>query len=204
MAEKETKEKALDKMTVKELREIVKEIPDITGVHGMNKAELIDAVNKVKGTAEAPKEKAEAPKEKAEAPKEKVEAPKEKAETPKEKAETPKKKAETPKEKVEAPKEKAEAPKEKAEAPKEKAEAPKEKAETKKEKTETPKKKAETPEKTVETPKKIKGIFVKDIKSKIRSFKAERKAALEAKDKKMATIYRRRISRLKKKSRKAA
>jgi len=176
MAEKETKEKALDKMTVKELREIAKEIPDITGVHGMNKAELIDAVNKVKGTAEAPKEKAEAPKEKAEAPKEKVEAPKEKAE----------------------------APKEKAEAPKEKAEAPKEKAETKKEKTETPKKKAETPEKTVETPKKIKGIFVKDIKSKIRSFKAERKAALEAKDKKMATIYRRRISRLKKKSRKAA
>jgi outer membrane biosynthesis protein TonB len=155
MAEKETKEKALDKMTVKELREIAKEIPDITGVHGMNKAELIDVGNKVKGIAETPKEK--------------VEAPKEKVETPKEKKE-----------------------------------APKEKAETKKEKTETPKKKAETPEKTVETPKKIKGILVKDIKSKIRSFKAERKAALEAKDKKMATIYRRRISRLKKKSRKAA
>ena len=183
MAEKETKEKTLDKMTVKELREIAKEIPDITGVHGMNKAELIDAVNKVKGIAEAPKEKVETPKKKAETPKEKVETPKEKAETPKEKAE---------------------APKEKVETPKEKAETPKEKAETPKEKTETPKKKAETPEKTVEAPKKIKGIFVKDIKSKIRSFKAERKAALEAKDKKMATIYRRRISRLKKKSRKAA
>jgi Rho termination factor-like protein len=197
MAEKETKEKALDKMTVKELREIAKEIPDITGVHGMNKAELIDAVNKVKGIAEAPKEKAETPKEKAETPKEKTETPKEKAEAPKEKAEAPKEKAEAPKEKVEAPKEKVE-------TPKEKKEAPKEKAETKKEKTETPKKKAETPEKTVETPKKIKGVFVKDIKSKIRSFKAERKAALEAKDKKMATIYRRRISRLKKKSRKAA
>ena len=127
MADKETKEKALDKMTVKELREIVKEIPDITGVHGMNKAELLDALEKAK----------------------------EKAETPKEKAETPKEKAATPKEKA-------------------------------------------------ETPKKIKGIFVKDIKNKIRSFKAGRKAALEAKDKKMATIYRRRISRLKKKSRKAA
>ena len=127
MAEKETKEKTLDKMTVKELREIAKEIPDITGVHGMNKAELIDAVNKVKGIAEAPKEKADASKEKVETPKEKV-----------------------------------------------------------------------------ETPKKIKGISVKDIKNKIRSFKAGRKAALEAKDKKMATIYRRRISRLKKKSRKAA
>jgi len=183
MAEKETKEKTLENMTVKELREIAKEIPDITGIHGMNKAELLDAVNKVKGIAEAPKEKAETPKEKAE-------APKEKAETPKEKAETPKEKAETPKEKAEAPKEKAEAPKEKVETPKEKAEAPK--------------KKAETPEKAVETPKKIKGISVKNIKNKIRSFKAGRKAALEAKDKKMATIYRRRISRLKKKSRKAA
>ena len=204
MAEKETKEKALDKMTVKELREIAKEIPDITGVHGMNKAELIDAVNKVKGIAETPKEKVETPKEKAEAPKEKVETPKEKAETPKEKAETPKAKAEAPKEKAETPKEKAEAPKEKVETPKEKVETPKEKAEAPKEKTEAPKKKAEAPEKTVETPKKIKGILVKDIKKKIRSFKAGRKAALEAKDKKMATIYRRRISRLKKKSRKAA
>jgi tRNA uridine 5-carbamoylmethylation protein Kti12 len=141
MAEKETKEKPLDKMTVKDLREIAKEIPDITGVHGMNKAELLDAIEKAKGI---------------------VETPKEKAETPKEKAETPKKKAEAPKKKEETPKEKA------------------------------------------ETTKKIKGISVKDIKNKIRSFKAERKAALEAKDKKMATIYKRRISRLKKKTRRAA
>jgi hypothetical protein len=148
MAEKETKEKPLDKMTVKDLREIAKEIPDITGVHGMNKAELLDAIEKAKGIVETPKEKAETPKEKAEAPKEKAEAPKKKAEAPKEKAETPKKKA--------------------------------------------------------ETTKKIKGISVKDIKNKIRSFKAERKAALEAKDKKMATIYKRRISRLKKKTRRAA
>ena len=183
MAEKATKEKTLDNMTVKELREIAKEIPDITGVHGMNKAELLDAVSKVKGIVETPKEKAEAPKEKAE---------------------TPEKKAETPKEKAEAPKEKAEAPKEKAETPKEKAETQKKKVETQKKKVETPEKKVETPEKKVETPKKIKGIFVKDIKNKIRSFKAKRKAALEAKDKKMATIYRRRISRLKKKTRKAA
>lgn len=141
MAEKETKEKPLDKMTVKDLREIAKEIPDITGVHGMNKAELLDAIEKAKEIVETPKEKAEAPKEKAEAPKEKAE---------------------------------------------------------------TPKKKAETPKKKAETTKKIKSISVKDIKNKIRSFKAERKAALEAKDKKMATIYRRRISRLKKKTRRAA
>ena len=155
MAEKETKEKPLDKMTVKDLREIAKEIPDITGVHGMNKAELLDAVEKAK-----------------------------------EKAETPKEKAETPKEKAEAPKEKAETPKEKAEAPKKKAEAPK--------------KKAETPKKKVETLKEKKAGSVKDMKNKIRAFKAVRKAALEAKDKKKATIYRRRISRLKKKTRRAA
>ncbi|MBW2591236.1 MAG: Rho termination factor N-terminal domain-containing protein [Deltaproteobacteria bacterium] len=155
MAEKETKEKPLDKMTVKDLREIAKEIPEITGVHGMNKAELLDAIEKVKGIVETPKEKAETPKEKVETPKEKVETPKKKVEAPKEKAETPKEKVETPKKKVEAPKEK-------------------------------------------------KDRSVKDIKSKIRAFKAERKTALEAKDKKMATIYRRRISRLKKKTRRAA
>ncbi|MBW2251105.1 MAG: hypothetical protein JRF60_10890, partial [Deltaproteobacteria bacterium] len=85
-----------------------------------------------------------------------------------------------------------------------KEETPKKKVATPKEKAETPKKKAETPKKKAETPKKIKGISVKDIKNKIRSFKAERKAALEAKDKKMATIYRRRISKLKKKTRRAA
>ncbi|MBW2607499.1 MAG: transcription termination factor Rho [Deltaproteobacteria bacterium] len=134
MADKETKEKPLDKMTVKGLKEIAKEMPEITGVHGMNKAELLDAIEKVKGIAETPKEKAE--------------TPKEKAETPKEKAETPKKKVETLKEK-----------------------------------------KAES---------------VKDMKNKIRAFKAKRKVALEAKDKKMATIYRRRISRLKKQTRRAA
>ena len=43
-----------------------------------------------------------------------------------------------------------------------------------------------------------------ELKSKIRSLKAQRQAALEANDKKMATIYRRRISRLKKKTRRKA
>jgi hypothetical protein len=45
---------------------------------------------------------------------------------------------------------------------------------------------------------------VGEIKKKIKALKAARQAALEAKDKKMATIYRRRISRLKKQTRKAA
>ena len=54
---KEVKEKPLNKMTVKELREIAKEIPEITGVHGMNKAELLAAVKQARGITEAPKKK---------------------------------------------------------------------------------------------------------------------------------------------------
>ncbi len=46
---KETKEKPLEKMTATELREAAKEIPDITGAHGMNKDELIEAIGKAKG-----------------------------------------------------------------------------------------------------------------------------------------------------------
>jgi hypothetical protein len=42
------------------------------------------------------------------------------------------------------------------------------------------------------------------LKKKIRALKVERQAALEAKNRKMATIYKRRISRLKKKTRRAA
>jgi DNA-binding ferritin-like protein len=53
----EKSEKPLDKMTVKELREVAKEIPEITGVHGMNKAELLDAVMKARGIEEIPKAK---------------------------------------------------------------------------------------------------------------------------------------------------
>ena len=192
-------------MKEKELKEIAKEIPEITGVQGMNKAELLDVIEKAKGAVEAPKkEKAKTPKEKAASPKEKTETPKKKAEAPKEKTETPKEKAEAPKEKTEAPKEKVEAPKEKTAAPKEKAEAPKEKAAAPKEKAKAPKEKLETAKEKEKTPKNIKGVLVKDIKNKIRALKTERKAALEAKDKKMATIYRKRISRLKKKTRRAA
>lgn len=42
------------------------------------------------------------------------------------------------------------------------------------------------------------------LKKKIRALKVERQAALEAKDRKMATIYKRRISRLKKRTRRIA
>jgi hypothetical protein len=100
-----TKEKALEKMTVKDLREMAKDIPEIVGVHGMRKEELIVAIKEVKGIIDEPVKKADA--------------------------------------------------------------------------------------------------SVGEIKQKIKRFKAQRQAALEAKDSKMATIYKRRISRLKKKSRRA-
>ena len=102
----ETKEKPLEKMTVKDLREMAKEIPKITGVHGMKKEELIVAIKETKGIKEVPVKKADA--------------------------------------------------------------------------------------------------TVGEIKKKIKSIKMQRQTAIENKDKKMAKIYKRRISRLKKKTRKVA
>ena len=42
-------DKPLDKMTVTELREVAKEIPGMTGVHGMKKAELLTAIEEAEG-----------------------------------------------------------------------------------------------------------------------------------------------------------
>lgn len=103
---KQPKEKPLEKMTVKELREIAKDIPEITGVHGQNKAELFAAIKKVRGIEDK-----------------------------------------------------------------------------------KPKKKDST---------------VREIKQRMRELKTRRIAAIESNDKKMASIYRRRILRLKKRTRKAA
>lgn len=49
---KEAKEKPLEKMTAKELRELGKQLPEISGVYGMNKAELISAIKKARGIIE--------------------------------------------------------------------------------------------------------------------------------------------------------
>lgn len=103
---KEAKEKPLEKMTAKELRELAKEIPEISGVHGMNKAELISEIKAAKGIVEEKKARSDA--------------------------------------------------------------------------------------------------SVRDIKKKIKALKTEQQTAVEAKDKKQSTLYRRRISRLKKKTRNAA
>jgi hypothetical protein len=53
----ESMKKPLDKMTVKELREVALELPEITGVHGMNKAELLAAIKEVKGIKDTPVKK---------------------------------------------------------------------------------------------------------------------------------------------------
>jgi len=102
----ETKEKPLEKMTVTDLREMAKDITEISGVHGMKKEELIAAIKKSKGIIDEPVKKTDA--------------------------------------------------------------------------------------------------SLGEIKKKIKTVKTQRLAAIESKDKKMAKIYKRRISRLKKKSRRAA
>lgn len=134
----EKKEKPLEKMTAKELREIALEIPEIEGVHAMKKESLLEAIRKSRGV-----EKGEV---------------------------------------------KEEATKEKEEATKEKEEATKEKEEAKKEKK--VEKKAE--------------VSVGDLKKKIHEFKALKEEAVEKGDARMAKIYKRRINRLKKRTRKAA
>ncbi|SHE35436.1 Rho termination factor, N-terminal domain [Desulfacinum infernum DSM 9756] len=50
--EKEVKEKPLEKMTAKELREVALGLEGIVGVHAMNKAELIAAIKEAKGIVE--------------------------------------------------------------------------------------------------------------------------------------------------------
>ena len=47
--EKQKKEKPLDKMTVKELREIALKIEGLQGVHGMNKNELLEVIKEERG-----------------------------------------------------------------------------------------------------------------------------------------------------------
>ena len=49
MAEKQVKEKPLEKMTAKELRELALTIEGMAGVHVMNKAELIEGIKQARG-----------------------------------------------------------------------------------------------------------------------------------------------------------
>jgi hypothetical protein len=58
--QKEKKEKPLERRTVKELREEALTLPDVQGVHGMNKEELISILRKAKGIEAPPQKKTEA------------------------------------------------------------------------------------------------------------------------------------------------
>ncbi|MBF0450333.1 MAG: transcription termination factor Rho [Candidatus Magnetomorum sp.] len=49
---KEAKAKPIEKMTSKELRELALTIPEIIGVHGMNKSELLSAIKEARGIVE--------------------------------------------------------------------------------------------------------------------------------------------------------
>ncbi|MFZ2444757.1 MAG: transcription termination factor Rho [Syntrophobacteraceae bacterium] len=55
--EKEKKEKPLDKMTAKELRELALATGEATGVHAMNKAELIAAIKEARGIVDEKRKK---------------------------------------------------------------------------------------------------------------------------------------------------
>ena len=115
-------EKPLDKMTVKDLREVAKDIPGITGVHGMKKDELLVAIKEAQGIEEGP--------------------------------------------------------------------AVQPAVKPKKEKGKTANRLAD--------------LSVQDLKTMIKDLKGKRQKALAEKDRKMARIYRRRISRIKKRMRQAA
>jgi len=52
---KDKKEKPLDRMTAKELREMALQIQGIVGVHAMNKNELLVAIKEAKGIVEEKK-----------------------------------------------------------------------------------------------------------------------------------------------------
>lgn len=52
------KEKPLEKMTAKELRELALTLEGIVGVHAMNKSELISAIKGVRGIVEEKSKKA--------------------------------------------------------------------------------------------------------------------------------------------------
>lgn len=57
--QEEKKERPLEGWTIKELRAEALKVPDVQGVHGMNKEEVLSVIRKHRGIAEAPKKKGE-------------------------------------------------------------------------------------------------------------------------------------------------
>lgn len=160
-AETEISEKPLEDMTVKELREIAKEIPEITGFSVMRKEELLAVIYKARGIEKEIKEE--------------------------------KKELEKPLEKMTVKELKEFA----LEIPGVTGVTAMKKAELidiiKKDRGIDDEKKAAKPTATV-----------KELKKKIVQFRLDKQEARKAKDRKKIDILRRRINRLKKKTRKVA
>ncbi|MGD8983714.1 MAG: Rho termination factor N-terminal domain-containing protein [Desulfobacteraceae bacterium] len=205
---KAKKEKPIEEMTVKELKEVAKGIPDISGVSSMKKEQLLEAIKKAK-EEEGKKEEA--------TPQEAVaaeEVPKEeKAEEVKEPEEIEAKETE---EEVKEP-EKIEA----KEKPLDKMTA-KELREVAAEIPGVEGAHAMKKEQLLEAIKKARGIkeeapaekrgkkgaeseaIIRELKQKIILLKQEKEAARATSDRKKLDVLRRRINRLKKKTRKVA
>ena len=202
--EKAKKEKPIEEMTVKELRDVAKEIPDITGVSSMKKEQLLEAIKKAK-EEEGVKEEVKAQKAAEEVPKgEEEEAPAEiEAKVKEEEVKAP---AEEIAEK-EKPLDKMTA-KELREIAREIPGVEGVHAMKKEQLLEVVKKergiKEEAPAEKREKKGAEKEAIVRQLKQKIILLKQEKEAARAAKDRKKLDVLRRRINRLKKRTRKVA
>jgi hypothetical protein len=204
--ERAEKEKPIEEMTVKELREVAKGIPDITGVSSMKKEQLLEAIKKAK--AEEGK-KEEAPGQEA-AAEEVLREEKAEEEVPEE-IEAKEKEVEVKEpEKIEA----QEKPLDKMTA-KELREVAAEipgvegaHAMKKEQLLEVIKKARGIKEEALAEKREKKGAereaIIRVLKQKIILLKQEREAARAAKDSKKLDVLRRRINRLKKRTRKVA
>ena len=57
MAEEQAQTKSLEKMTVKDLRQLALGMGGISGVHAMKKEEIIEAIKEIKGISDEPTDK---------------------------------------------------------------------------------------------------------------------------------------------------
>jgi cell division protein FtsX len=202
---KAKKEKPIEEMTVKELREIAKGIPGITGVSSMKKEQLLEAIRNAK-EEEVKKEEAKAKKAEREVPKEeKAEEEEPEKIDAKEKEEEVKKPEEI--EAKEKPLDKMTA-KELREVAGEIPGAEGVQAMKKEQLLEVIKKargiKEEAPEEKREKRGVEKDPRIRELKQKIIVLQQEKEAARAARDRKKLDVLRRRINRLKKRTRKVA
>ena len=217
---KAKEEKPIEEMTVKELKKVAKGIPEITGVSSMKKEQLLEAIRNAeeegveKEEVKAKKAKKEVPKkEKAEEEEpEKIEAKEEEKEV-KEPEEIEAKEKE---EEVKVPEkiEEEEKPLDKMTATELRDVAKKiagvegAHAMKKEQLLEVIKKARGIKEEEPGEKKEKKGAetaaIIRDLKQKIILLKQEKEAAREARDRKKLDILRRRINRLKKRTRKVA